>query len=296
MNRKLLVVFVAATVLAACIGYLVYRALGAHDTPAPSAAMADVVMATHNIDVGKLIASPDVRLAKWPGTAPKGSLNKMDQVLNHAVLYPIFEGEPVLATRLASAGSGAGLASMITPGMRACAVKVDDVVGVSGFVTPGMRVDVLVTGVPPGNTNDGGPRVRTLMQNIQVISAGANLQRDTEGKAQSVQVVNLLVTPQQAETLSLASSQTRIQLVLRNPIDNSIGVLPGAELSQVFGSASRPVDLGAELRPRPTPPRSFDPFRIAPPTKPVPPASRLIEVLNGTTRSEVRFARPEDQK
>ena len=104
--------------------------------------------------------------------------------------------------------------------MRACAVKVDEVVGVAGFVTPGMRVDVLISGNPPGPVNPlVGTKVKTLLQNIQVLSAGTDIQKDAEGKPQNVQVVNLLVTPKQAELLSLASNQTHIQLVLRNPLD-----------------------------------------------------------------------------
>src|SRR3984957_9373732 len=104
--------------------------------------------------------------------------------------------------------------------MRACAVKVDDVVGVAGFVTPGMKVDVLISGHPPGDANPAaGSRVKTLLQNIEVLSAGTDIQKDGGGKPQQVRVVNLLVTPEQAEDLALASSQTRIQLILRNPLD-----------------------------------------------------------------------------
>ena len=119
--------------------------------------------------------------------------------------------------------------------MRACAVKVDDVVGVAGFVTPGMRVDVLISGNPPGTTSaTEGTQVKTLLQNIEVLSAGVNIQKDGEGKPQQVQVVNLLVTPEQAEALSLASAQTRIQLVLRNPLDTDIAKPPGTAVANLF--------------------------------------------------------------
>ncbi len=119
--------------------------------------------------------------------------------------------------------------------MRACAVKVDDVVGVAGFALPGMHVDVLVTGVMPGEANAAGTKVRTLLQNIEVLSAGKNFQRDNEGKPVEVPVVNLLVTPDQAELLSLASTQARIQLVLRNPIDHQLSQPPGTDLANVLG-------------------------------------------------------------
>ena len=111
----------------------------------------------------------------------------------------IYQGEPILDGRLAAPGSGGGLAATIPPGMRACAVKVDEVVGVAGFVTPGMRVDVLVSGDAPGNPDPReGTEVKTLLQNIQVLSAGTDIQKDAEGKPQQVHVVNLLVTPDQA--------------------------------------------------------------------------------------------------
>ena len=124
--------------------------------------------------------------------------------LNRGAIANMYEGEPILADRLAAAGSGGGLAAIIPPGMRASAVRVDDVVGLAGFVTPGMRVDVLMSGIPPGGNPGEGPRVNTLLQNIQVLSAGENLQKDSEGKPHPVQVVNLLVTPEQAEKLTLA--------------------------------------------------------------------------------------------
>ena len=148
---------------------------------------------------------------------------------------PIYEGELVTENRLAPIGSGGGLAATIPPGMRACAVKVNEVVGVAGFVVPGMRVDVLITGLPPGGNALDGPKVRTLLQNIQVLSAGVNFQKDREGKPEQAQVVNLLVTPAQAEILSLASNETHIQLVLRNPMDTQVSGLPGMIMSDLFG-------------------------------------------------------------
>jgi pilus assembly protein CpaB len=103
--------------------------------------------------------------------------------------------------------------------MRAVAIRVNDVVGVAGFVVSGQRVDVLISGTPPGGASNG-PKLKTLLQNIEVLSAGTNFQKDAEGKLVQVPVVNVLVTPEQAEVLSLASNQTVIQLILRDPLDN----------------------------------------------------------------------------
>jgi pilus assembly protein CpaB len=158
--------------------------------------------------------------------------------------------------------------------MRACAVKVDEVVNVSGFVTPGMRVDVLISGRPPGQDNSKlGTESRTLLQNIQVLSAGTDYQKDSEGKAKTVQVVNLLVTPEQAELLSLASNQVRIQLVLRNPLDTKVAPVTGTATSNLFaGPNAEPTKL---LHAKKAPPRYI-----------------TVVVFNGSKISTEKFASP----
>jgi len=140
--------------------------------------------------------------------------------------------EPVLEARLAARGSGAGLAPLIQPGMRAISVRVKDVVGVAGFVLPGMRVDVLVTGQPSGHTET---LTRTVLQNVPVLSAGQTIQ--TDGKsAISAPVVTLLVTPDDAEALTLANAEGRIQLVLRNSSDGVLLQPRGRQLSDLYGT------------------------------------------------------------
>src|SRR6202035_2359341 len=115
------------------------------------------------------------------GTVPKGVIVKLQDAIGRGVVSNLYEGEPVMDSRLAAVGSGGGLAATISQGMRALAVKVDDVVGVAGFVTAGMRVDVLISGNPPGVVNTSeGPRVKTLLQNIEVLSAGTDIQKDGE--------------------------------------------------------------------------------------------------------------------
>ncbi|HJT89317.1 MAG TPA: Flp pilus assembly protein CpaB, partial [Bryobacteraceae bacterium] len=152
--------------------------------------------------------------------------------------------------------------------------------GVAGFAVPGMRVDVLVAGVPPGSPAAEGPAVKTILQNVEVLSAGQNYQKDAEGKPVVVPVVNLLVTPEQAEILSLAGNETRLQLVLRNPLDTEPSKPPGTSLTALFDHP-RPV----APRPRPVP--------VAPPAKPAitAPEPYQIEIFNGAKRSEASFAR-----
>jgi pilus assembly protein CpaB len=158
--------------------------------------------------------------------------------------------------------------------MRACAVKVDQIIGVAGFVTPGMRVDVLVSGVPPNAPTTVGTVTKTVLQNIQVLSAGTDIAKDAEGKPQQVQVVNLLVTPDQAQTLSLASNQLKIQLVLRNPTDTKIAQISDTAMGNMFLDTSAPRRTG--VRARRVPPKVF-----------------TIQVINGTKMSEEKFSSPE---
>jgi pilus assembly protein CpaB len=295
MNRRLLLILICALIGGASASFLVYRWVGNRAAAAPPTAQ--VVVAARDLQIGTLIGPEDVRMGSWVGTLPKGALPKLDGALNRGAIANMYEGEPIIADRLAAAGSGGGLAAIIPPGLRASAVRVDEVVGLAGFVTAGMRVDVLMSGIPPGGNPSEGSRVNTLLQNIQVLSAGENLQKDSEGKPHPVQVVNLLVAPEQAEKLTLASSQTHIQLVLRNPLDMAMASPPGALMSELFGtSAACPTRTpGSTLNAQPRAKR-IETARPAPQAPPAParlpdiPARiQVVEVINGVTRTEVKF-------
>ena len=193
------------------------------------------------------------------------------------MISDLYEGEPIIDGRLAAPGSGGGLAPKIPLGMRACAVRVDDVVDVSGFVTPDMRVDVLITGMPPGVQDPAQGNVsRTLLQNLQVLSAGTEYQKDADGKPKQVQVVNLLVTPDQAEILSLATNQVKIQLILRNPLDT--------KTSPVAGTATRNLFVDPNAAPVKT--------QHVAVKKVAAPQAFSIEVISGGKQSEEKFATP----
>jgi pilus assembly protein CpaB len=163
-------------------------------------------------------------------------------------------------------------------------------VGVAGFVVPGMRVDVLISGNKPGGNANLGTVTRTLLQNLEVLSAGQDFKKDAEGKPVVVQVVNLLVTPEQAEQLSLASSQTAVQLVLRNPLDRVIAKTPGTAVAYLFNGArvAMPADDAPPPppRPRPVPP----PVRVVA-VEPAPkkPAPYVMEIISGRNKSEQKF-------
>jgi len=282
MSQRVLTILLTALLIAAGASYMVFRLVRTRISSAAGPTTSEVIVAAHKIELGALVKDIDLRTGPWVGPVPQGVLLKKEDAVGRGVISTIYEGEPVLDSRLAGVGGGAGLAATIPPGMRAVAVRVNDVVGVAGFVVPGMKVDILISGVPPG-APAGGPRVKTLLQNIEVLSAATNIQKDPEGKPLPVPVVNLLVTPEQAEILSLASNETRIQLILRNPLDNEPSKTSGVALGGLFsGEKAAPVAHAARPAPKP----------MAPPAAvPAPPKPFSVEVLNGPRRTEVKFAR-----
>ena len=293
MTRRLTIIVCCALILSVCISYLVYRAVGTRMNAGKTPHAERIIVAARDLQVGALIRNIDLKTAGWMGPLPKGAILKTEGVLNRGVVSPIYEGEPVTENRLALQGSGGGLAGTIPPGMRACAIKVNDVVGVAGFVVSGMRVDVLISGQPPSGNPSDGPRVRTLLQNIEVLSAGTNFRKDQEGKPEQAQVVNLLVTPPQAEILSLASNETHIQLVLRNPMDTQLSVPPGTVMSDLFGTPHVRETTPARQAPRPAPPVVTPPVTAPPATIAVAsvPHPYVIEVSNGAQHTQVKFDR-----
>ncbi len=295
MPRRVMVILLVALVVAAGSSYVAYRLV--RNTLArsiPAGGTSQVVVAKRNLALGTIVKPGDVGLAPWVGAVPKGAATREADVLDRGIVSTVYEGEPLLETRLADRGAGGGLAATIPTGMRACAVKVDQVVGVAGFVLPGMRVDVLILGSPPGGTPTDGAKVKTVLQNVQVLSAGENIQKDAEGKPAQVQVVSLLVTPEQAEILSLASNESKIQLILRNPLDTETSKTEGSNMATLF-SGIRPGAPAAASPVRRAPAAAKPP--VAPPKAPAvqaPPAIYLIEVINGPRKDQAKFNKPEE--
>ena len=280
MNRRLVTILLAAVVVAALCSVLVYRLVGMRIAAVKPQPTTRVVAAATDIKIGTVLSAPDLTTVQIMGTVPKNAILDAKNAIGRGVTSALYAGEPILDDRLAPVGSGGGLAATIKDGYRAIAVRVDQVVGVAGFVLPGMRVDVLVSGVPP-NAQGGGnnnTQVRTVLQNIEVLSAGTDIQKDAEGKPQQVQVVNLLVTPEQAQILALASSETHIQLVLRNPLDTKVAQVQGTAMTNLF----------TEQAPAPSKPK------IAGPVKPRPkePETFTVTVINGSTKTDEKFAAP----
>ncbi len=292
MNKRFVGVLTFAFLVAAGASLVLYRVLINRPASAkPTVAMAQVALATKDLEVGSVVKEEDVKVADWPGTAPIGATTQVKDIIGRGVITAIFAKEPIIESRLAPKGAGGGMAAMIPPGMRAVAVRVNEVVGVAGFVVPGTHVDILISGSSPGGNGNQGTLTQTLLQNIEVLSAGQDFKKDAEGKPVMVQVVNMLVTPTQAEQLSLAASQTSIQLVLRNPLDHDIAKTPGTALGRLFTNGKPQPQLISEMSPRPRAVPRATPVPVRAAAMPAPPkeAPFVMEILSGPTKREQKF-------
>ncbi len=280
MDRRFLTVLGVSLLFALVISSVFYQMTARAGSPkkAEPTDLRDVVLAVRPLSVGTTIKPADIKIGKLPAAAfPKGAFSKPEEVLDRPVISNILMDEPVLEGRLAARGSGLGLAPVIPVGMRAVTVRVNDVTGISGFVLPGMRVDVLVTGHPP-NSDVSVTATPTQLQNMLVLSAGTVMQPDARGQAMPAQTVTLLGTPEQAETLTLASSDTRIQMVLRNGSDETITKTPGQDVAELYGErAERKKPENPRPRPRPV-------VVAAAPPPPPPPPDQIV-VIRGTQKS-----------
>ena len=302
MDRRFLTVLGVSLVFALVVSAIFYQLTamaGAPTAKAPeSKDMKDVVVAAKPLGLGGSIKPGDVKVTKIPADQfPKGAFSKVEEVMDRPVVSNILLEEPIIVGRLGERGSGQGIAPIIPVGMRAVSVRVTEVVGVAGFVLPGMRVDVLVTGRPPDSTDTV---TTTVLQNIIVLSAGQTYQPDARGQAINANTVTLLVSPEQAELLTLAGNEGRIQLVLRNGSDHGIEKTPGRQLGELFGRGNGKKRRnqgggegenteGSSPAPRPRPrPVTVASAAIAPPppaAPPAPPPPDEIVTFRGTVRA-----------
>ena len=294
MNKRFVAVLGFAFVVASGASLLLYRLMSSRQ-PVTKAAPASVkiAVATRDLELGSVLKDEDVKLLDWPSELPVGASTRTQDVVGRGVITKIFAKEPILEVRLAPKGAGGGFAAIIPKGMRAVAVPVNEVVGVAGFVVPGMHVDILISGQPPNGPASLGTLTKTLLQNIEVLSSGQDFKKDPEGKPITVQVVNLLVTPDQAEQLSLASHQTTIQLVLRNPLDRDEAKTSGTAVASLFtGTRVALKDIeGLETeRPRPrAAPRPAPVMPLLPPPAPKKDSPYVMEIFSGNKKNETKF-------
>lgn len=248
------------------------------DGPAPLEAATTsrtALVASRDLPSGAILRREDLKSVSWPGSAvPKGIATEVGDVVGRGLITEVRENEPLLEWKLAHRDGGGGLSITIPEGMRAVSVRVDEVVGVAGFVLPGTRVDVLATVVPGADRTQTTTRI--ILQNVRTLAADQQHQQDIDGKPQYVTVVTLLLTPEQAEVLTLAATEGRIQLALRNTLDSREINTSGQRIRSLVTAptpAARPSSRAS------TPPAARAP--VAP----------IIESYEGGQRTLLRFER-----
>lgn len=258
MNRNRLIIgLAAAIVLAFILSAYVYRQLK-NATGVRPVSVQHIVVAAEPLQIGTRVDQSNLRLIPWPTGEPiAGMFTRIEDCTGRALINSVTENEPILEAKLAPRSAGAGLPAAIPEGMRALSVAVNEVVGVAGFVIPGTMVDVLVTGQVPGAGGNANNITRTILENVPVLAAGQKVEQDREGKPQKVPVITLLVSPEDADKLTMASTEGKIQLALRNTVDTKV-VKPEPVLQAALfaGPAAVPVHppSGHRVEPKSPPP------------------------------------------
>ena len=243
MNRqtRTLIVVAVAVLVATASSYFMYRVIQRMPVREVEVASVPAVVAARNIPVGTMLVKEDLKIVAWPARTPiQGGFKAVDEVTNRGLITAVAENEPLTEGKLAPLGAGAGLAPTIPAGMRAISVRVNEVIGVAGFVIPGSRVDLVITVNDPFGK---GTITKAVVNNIEVLTAGSRFDQEAsraEGKPIQASVVTLLATPQDAEKITLASSEGHITLTLRNPLDVTPTQTQGARLASLLGNPSPP--------------------------------------------------------
>jgi pilus assembly protein CpaB len=235
-----------------------------------------VVVAATDLDVGAELRREDIRVIDWPANAvPATAIGDPKDVIGRGIVLPVIENEPILPNKLASKDAGGGLPPAIPPGLRAISVRVNEVIGVAGYVLPGTRVDVVATVSPTGQSTDITSKV--VLTNVQVLAAGTKIERNNDkDKPMPVSVVTLLVDPEEAERLTLASTEGKIQLALRNPLDKTMPLTRGIQPRALLG-------FGAPVRAASNRQRTTTGGPVAAVTVPMP--EPTVEIIRGDKRA-----------
>lgn len=229
-----------------------------------------ILVAGRDLPSGTIVTREDLEIVDWPDrNLPEGVLSQPGEVVGRGVIGYVHRNEPLLAAKLASKEAGGGLAITIPAGLRAVSVEVDEVIGVAGFVLPGTRVDVLATVMPGMNRNETTTRI--ILQKIPVLTADQSYQTDPAGDPVLVTVVTLLVKPDEAEALTLASTEGKIHLALRNTLDVDSVSTKGMRITGLVQAPPKPAPA--------TP--SAAPVR--------PPEDTVVETYKGGNRTLVKF-------
>ena len=296
-NRRLILALTGAVICGLVGVMLITRYLSSVQAYARD--LGEVVVAKTEIPLGAKITTEQLAMLPIPnGSAPEGAFRKMDEVVGRVAIQPIGVREPITSLKLAPEGTGGGLSAVIPAGYRAMTVKVDDVVGVSGFIMPGSFVDVVAIIVPVqaagGETK--GPISKIVLQNIKVLASGPKIDSpENQRQPSQVNAVTLQVTPDQAEKLVLAANEGKLQLVMRNYTDQDAANTQGVNKSTLL--------TGEAYVPQPTPSdKSSEHKKAAPPKRKVkrvaqtspslepvasPVSRNSIELIEGSKRRPV---------
>lgn len=301
-NKRLIIALLAAIAFGLIAAVSVSRYLTS--AQAYTRNLTNVVVAKVEIPLGSRIAAEQLAIVQFPrNVIPEGTFQQVDdKLVGRVAVTRIAVREPVTEVRLAPIGAAGGLSSVIPDGYRAMTVKVDDVVGISGFIMPGTLVDVVVVIEPPENSTQKDKVSKIVLQNIKVLANGQNLDKPkNEKEAERVKAITLQVTPEQAEKLALASSEGKLQLVMRNSIDQGDESTPGANKNSLLTGdralpvpepglgqkkQTKPAQSAHRARPRPMPELN-NALKITPP-EPVQPRP-AIEVIEGSKKKNVDF-------
>jgi pilus assembly protein CpaB len=278
MNRvRLLTVLIIALVAGGGLAYGTYSYL--QNVPVKTVTMPTkkVVVANADLSLGSELSADDLTTLDWPaGAIPEGAFDNTAALVGRGLIASVVHHEPILPGKLASKEAGSGLPPIIPNGKRAVSVKVNEVIGVAGYVLPGTHVDVLAT----ANASQGAESMTTkvVLSNVEVLAAGTRLEQDSkDAKPVQVTVVTLLVTPEDAERLTLASTEGKIQLALRNPLDLESPATPGIRPGMLLGNVQQRPAVMAVRRSTTSSPKSAP---AAAPQQPAP----TVEIIRGDKR------------
>ncbi|HMB81400.1 MAG TPA: Flp pilus assembly protein CpaB [Vicinamibacterales bacterium] len=278
-RMRVFMVFVLAITAGGALAFGTYNYMQHLPARSVSLPTRPVVVAAADLDIGAELRREDIRIIDWPANAvPANAFSDPKDVIGRGLVLPVIENEPFLPMKLASKEAGSGLPPVIPPGLRAVSVRVNEVIGVAGYVLPGTRVDVVATVSPSGQGSDMTSKV--ILTNVQVLAAGTKIDRETDkNKPMPVSVVTLLVNPEEAERLTLASTEGKIQLALRNPLDKAIPQTPGVRPSALFGYGAATRTAVARSRVAPAGSSAAKPVAAAEPELPT------VEIIRGDKRA-----------
>ena len=296
-NKRFFIVLVGALIFGVLAAVSVSKYLSS--AQAYSKNLNKIAVAKVAIPIGSKIIPEQIMVVQFPKeSTPDGAFEAPEKLAGRVAVMNIAAREPITESRLAPEGTAAGLSAIIPEGYRAMTVKVDDAAGISGFIQPGTLVDVVVVIDPREGSGMQDPISKIVLQNIKVLANGQNIDKPKdEREANSVKAVTLQVTPEQAEKLALASSEGKLQLVMRSQIDQGDEQTPGVNKRGLLSGeratpAPEPGSLKSEQKTESKPVRrvSVAPKPVAataPAPQPTPRAS--VEMIEGAKKRNVEF-------